>query len=76
MSSTSYWTQAVEAALEEVGISASMEQIESMADVVQGAHEMYGETHGYQHFGNPADDEVKRLKRELQNNFSNIHFQS
>ena len=66
MSSEAYWIQAVEAALEEAGLSATTEQIEVMADVMDGAHEMYGEAHGYEHFGNPMEDEVKRLKKELQ----------
>lgn len=64
--SYTYWTECVGEALCEAGISVTDEQLKTVVDVVQGAHEMYSEAHGYDRLGIPQDREIKTLRAELQ----------
>ena len=60
-----YWNECISEAFCEVGISATDEQIDEVADIVAGAHENYGMAHGHDCIPNPLETENKRLKAEL-----------
>ncbi len=64
--SDTYWMECVGEALCEAGISATEEQLKTVAEIIQGAHEVYGEAHGNEPLGLPQDSEVKALRAELQ----------
>ncbi len=61
-----YWKECVSEAFEDAGISATTEQINIVASWVQGARENYGQAHGYDCIPNPAVEENKKLKLELE----------
>lgn len=60
-----YWTECVSEAFEDAGISATKEQIKTVASCVEVAHENYGMVHGYDAIPNPLALENDNLKREL-----------
>jgi len=60
-----YWEECVSQALDEVGISATQEQIFSIARDVEIAHEQYDMAHGYDAIPNPLIEENKRLKSKI-----------
>lgn len=60
-----YWTECIEISFEEAGISATTEQIESVAGVVEGCHENYGMAFYQPPAGEYRDQENALLKREL-----------
>jgi len=67
-----YWKECVSEALCDAGIVASDEQIKSVAEFVEGAHDMYGEANGHHFIPNPVDEENKKLKRELEREKSKV----
>jgi len=60
-----YWNECIEAAFDEAGITATKEQIEAVADCVQGAHENYGIYMGYDAIPSPLKLENEDLKKKL-----------
>ncbi len=60
-----YWTECIECALDEAGITATPQQIESVSKTVEGGHENYGMAF-YQPSG-PSQDaiDLKETKRLL-----------
>lgn len=58
-----YWEECVSEALEDAGISASKEQIDTITAWVEGAHDNYGMATGRDAIPNPMEDEVRRLSR-------------
>lgn len=60
-----YWQECIGCAFDEAGLSASEEQIKSIAKNVEFAHNMYGEAHGYEHIPNPIQLENDKLKKKL-----------
>jgi hypothetical protein len=63
---TDYFFDTIAGALEEVGIKATNEQIQIIADAVQISHDNYGMAHGYDCIPNPAVSEINKLKREFE----------
>lgn len=60
-----YWQECVAEALEDAGIGATKEQIETVTSWVEGAHENYGMAHGHECIPNPLVQENESLKREI-----------
>lgn len=64
-----YWKECVATALDECGLVATDEQIESIARDVEGGHENYGMAHGHDCIPNPVEwrgkEELRMLKREI-----------
>lgn len=60
-----YWKVCIEEALCDAGISATEEQIKTVAYWVDGAHENYGTATGSEHIPNPMISEVDELKRKI-----------
>lgn len=61
-----YWKECIEEALEDAGITATKEQIETIVGWVEGAHDNHGMAHGYDCIPNPMISEVEKLSRELE----------
>lgn len=59
-----YWTECVAEALSEAGVTATQEQILVMAEIIEGAHEMYGESTGITY--NPILDELRNTRIALE----------
>jgi DnaJ-class molecular chaperone len=60
-----YWKECIEEAFDDAGISATEEQINTVADWVKGAHDNYGMAFGHDCISNPLENENKRLTQEL-----------
>lgn len=64
-----YWKDIIEEALDDANISATNEQIDVIAGLVEGAHENYGMAHGYEAIPNPAESaahqELARCQSQL-----------
>lgn len=60
-----YWRECVSEALDEAGIHANQEQIDSIAESVSAAHENYGMAHGFDVIANPVESQLGRELREL-----------
>ena len=60
-----YWKECISEALEDVGLQATEEQVNSIAYWVEGAHENYSMAHGHDCIPNPLETENKRLSKEL-----------
>lgn len=61
-----YWKVCISEAFEDAGITATDEQISTVASWVEGAHDNYGMARGYNNISDPRDSENERLKRELE----------
>lgn len=53
-----YWKECIEEALDDAGITATKEQIETIVGWVEGAHDNYGMAHGHDCIPNPMISEV------------------
>lgn len=62
-----YWRECVSESLEDAGIVATKEQIETVTSWVEGAHENFSMAHGHDCIPNPLVSENESLKRELSN---------
>lgn len=60
-----YWEECIAEAMEDAGITATDEQVKTVADWVDGAHENYGMAHGHDCIPNPLGLEVDNLKIEM-----------
>lgn len=60
-----YWKECISEALEDAGIKATDEQIENITGWVEGAHENYGMSHGYDAIPSPEQAEIKQLEKAL-----------
>jgi len=60
-----YWLECIEEAFDEAGIRATPEQIKSVTEAVEGAHEHYGMAHGHDCIPNPMETENKILATAL-----------
>lgn len=65
MSNLAYWKECISIALDEAGVSATAEQIELIADAVDGAHENYGMAHGHECIPDPREAEMKKIQQAL-----------
>jgi hypothetical protein len=61
-----YWDECIEAALAEVGIKASAEQIKIIAGYVEGEHENYGMAFGHDALSNPLESRLEEAERKLE----------
>jgi len=68
-----YWKECISEALEDAGIKATDEQIETVTSWVEGAHDNYSMAHGYDCIPNPLAQENDRLKRALENEQNMVH---
>jgi hypothetical protein len=63
-----YWKECILYALDEAGITATDEQVETIAGCVEDAHDNYGMAHGYDSIPCPVESQAKReleaMKRE------------
>lgn len=60
-----YWKECVAEAFEDAGITATDDQIGTVASWVEGAHENYGMAHGYDSIPNPLKSENDELRKKL-----------
>lgn len=60
-----YWEECISEAFDDAGITASEDQINTVASWVEGAHENYGMAHGHGCIPNPLENENRELKRRL-----------
>lgn len=60
-----YWKECLTEAFDEVGITATEEQVAEVASWVAGAHENYGMAHGHDCIPNPLQQENERLAKAL-----------
>lgn len=60
-----YWIEAVECALDDVGITATDEQIISIAASMETNHECYGMAFGHDCIPNPVVLEKEKLEKDL-----------
>ena len=65
-----YWKECVEAALEEAGLSATTEQIVTMAEVVEGSHDNFSLCTGAECIPHPMVSENAVLKDALKRELS------
>ena len=65
MQSEDYWAECIEIAFQDAGITATQDQIATVAGAVEGAHENYGLAHGHDCIPNPLHEENERLRRDL-----------
>ena len=63
MTPTDYWREAVETSLDEMGVSLTAEQVNELAECMQGCHENYGLA--FYQPSSPYPTEMDRLKKEL-----------
>jgi len=60
-----FWEECISESFDDAGITATKDQIGTVAYWVEGAHENYGMAHGYDCIPNPLNTEIERLKNEL-----------
>lgn len=60
-----YWKMCIEEALCEAGLVATEEQIKTITDWVDGAHENFSTATGSEHIPNPANYEIEKLKGKI-----------
>lgn len=63
MNASEYWQECIAVALDEAGVIATIEQINEIADTVEGAHECYGMA--FYQPENPLIGELKEAKQAL-----------
>jgi len=63
-----YWEECIESAFNEAGITATQEQIKSVAADVAVSHENYGMAFGYDCIPNPLLSEIQKLEQEIKRN--------
>ena len=61
-----YWKECIAEAFDDAGITATEDQIITVADWIEGAHENFGMANGYDVISSPAVTELKSVKKELQ----------
>ena len=60
-----YWKECVSEGLCDAGVNASKEQVDTIADWVQGAHDNYSMATGSDCIPNPENEVIAELKREI-----------
>lgn len=68
-----YWNECIAEAFEDAGITATSDQIDTVASWVEGAHENYRTAMGYDAIPNPQSLEVDKLERELKREREMVH---
>jgi len=60
-----YWEECIGEAFEDAGITATAEQIQTVASWVEGGHENYGMANGYDVISKGAESQAERELREV-----------
>lgn len=60
-----YWKETIKEAFEDAKIQATEEQIITVTNWVEGAHDNYGMSHGHDCIPNPQTLEIEKLTEEL-----------
>jgi hypothetical protein len=60
-----YWKECITIALDDLGLVLTDEQIDYLADSVEGGHENYGMAFGYDCIPNPVESRTQMELREL-----------
>ncbi len=60
-----YWKECISEALDEAGLTATQEQIDNIAESVQGSHENYSMYMGYECIPNPLKAENEKLTKQI-----------
>lgn len=60
-----YWAECVEAALADMGVPVSLDQIQYVAEAIMGAYENYGTAFGHDAIPNPLSAELEKTRRDL-----------
>ena len=60
-----YWHECISEAFDDAGIVATSEQIKTVVEFVEGAHENYGMAFGHDCIPNPLEQDNKQLKQAL-----------
>lgn len=68
-----YWKDVVSEALDDAGVSATPEQIETLVKHVASGHECYGQAHGHHCIPSPIELEAERLRAELKHERALVH---
>jgi len=68
-----YWKECISEAFEDAGISATPEQILTVTNWVEGAHDNYGMAHGYDCIPNPLQEENNKLSLALKKEREKVH---
>lgn len=61
-----YWHECIAESFDDAGITATEEQIKTVASWVEGAHENYGMAFGHDCIPNPMETEVNELKKKIE----------
>ena len=67
-----YWQECIEEAFEDAGITATREQVATVVETVEGAHDNYSMAHGHECIPNPLLEENKQLSRELRKEIDKV----
>lgn len=70
-----YWAETIAEAFEDAGITATEDQIQTVAGWAEGAHENYGMAHGYDAIPNHESTEIARLKKAHENELEEMRQQ-
>ena len=62
-----YWKECISEAFDDAKLSATDDQIGTVASWAKGAHDNHSMAHGHDCIPNPLTDDNERLKRELRN---------
>jgi len=68
-----YWKECIAEAMEDAGITATDEQIDTVTSWVEGAYENYGLATGLDAIPNPLRIEIASLERDLRNERDKDH---
>ncbi len=68
----SYWEECISEAMDEAGIIATEEQVKSIAEAAEGAHENYSMAFGHDSGPNPLIQENKKLKEKLKDEYRKV----
>lgn len=60
-----YWKEILSQTFEDIGITATEEQLNQFIEAVEFAHDNYNMAHGYDRISNPLEEENKQLKDDL-----------
>jgi DnaJ-class molecular chaperone len=60
-----YWRECIAEAFEDANITATEEQIATVASWAEGAHDNYSQAHGHDCIPNPLRSKVDKLESEL-----------
>lgn len=69
-----YWKESLSSAAEECGLIITEEQLNFMAEAMQGSHENYGLYTGYDSITCPAESQAQKELEELKRRLFSIQY--